>query len=130
MYTNIKGECTVPLKVASSNRKWNLVYAHNIPTEKPCSFSISQIKPYLSPARLSSTFFNDINIPLSPFKKSPILHLTQIILLTDQRSSSPEMAYANIEEIRKLMKRGTFKFFLKESISKFANLETGRFLLS
>ena len=57
------------------------------------------------------------------------MYLTEIIHKEDKRANSKEMTIAKRQEIKNLLKRGTFKFILSEKVPKDANVFSGRFVL-
>ena len=132
-HTQKNGEYKGPFKVASCDRIKKLVFIYDQPNGTPRPFSIAQVKHNISPSTLSSSFFSDLNHALTPFKSPSInddIFITEIIPQKDPRSQTPEMQKAKLDEIRNLMKRGTFKVVLKEDIPDDANVLPGRFVLA
>ena len=59
-----------------------------------------------------------------------LVRLTEIIPSDDPRAKDPRMAAAIKEEVRDLLRRGTFKVILSEEIPDVANVLTARYVLA
>ena len=95
-------------------------------------FNIAQVKRYYKPEQLSATFMADLRNSIQYFEspKDDDIYMTEIIPNQDVRAKSHEMTEAKRQEIKNLLKRGTFKVLLREDIPRNANVLPGRFVLA
>lgn len=126
------GEWLGPLTVVSYQLEKKLVFVKDTENGPPRPFNLTMVKQYLEPEQLSRSFMSNISRSFSYFK-SPTENdcfLTEIIDPRDPRARSMKMVAAKKDEVRNLLKRGTFKGMLKEDIPPDGNVLPGRFVLS
>ena len=92
-----------------------------------------QVKPFLSPETASNNYFKTLHSSLRKFSSAErdlSINITETINKDDPRVNSPQMRQAVLDEVKDLLRRGTFKVILKGELPDGANALTARFVLA
>lgn len=92
-----------------------LVYVRDSTIGPARPFHVAQVKPYFTPQFLSDAYMTEVNKSLNDFRSPPSednILLTEILSPFYDRSLPTGMNESKKEDVRNLMKRGTFKDLL------------------
>ena len=127
------GEWVGPYTVKSFDENSRIVLVQKSEDAPHERYNITQVKHLLEPETASISFVDDVRRTFSVFSNKDRTfdtYLTEVVGKHDPRASSPEMKDAISNEVRDLLRRGTFKVILKEELSDGANALTARFVLA
>lgn len=127
------GEFLGPYKVRSFNCETKLVYIEDEKSKSIQPFCTTQVKPYILPQKLSTTYMAQLGHALKRFKSpspSDDIFVTKLLTRCDKRSSIPSIQEARQSEMESLFRRGKFRVILKEEVPTNANVLPGRFFLA
>lgn len=128
------GEWLGPFVVDNYVAEKKLVYVRHDKDNSIKPFNIAQVKRYLLPEVTGFALLGDINARSSYFRQpnndndfSTDSYPTEVLLKSDPRSKSKEMAEAIQKEVRGFFARQTFKVVLRKEVPDDGNVLSGRF---
>ena len=132
LLANRIGEWIGPFVVVAADDERKIVYIRDTEIGPARPFNAAQVKPYFAPENISHSFIAELQKGFVQFmtpRDEDETFLIEIRDPSDSRAKSKEMHMAKREEIKILLRRGTFKVILKEEIPPNGNILPGRFAL-
>ena len=126
------GELIGPYTVCSYDAEALIVLVRKEPDAPHERYNVAQVRPFLEKNRRGESLHKFYRLGVEPIHYTPTLpaHMIEFTEKNDPRADSPRMRRAISNEVRELLRRGTFSAMLKTELPDGANALTARFVLT